>query len=95
MMTEVVFHILAVDAFEMASGDDSGCKGLRGSVGEFVDNAGLSCEDNGEVGFGVTIELGKDVLDYRLSELGDRRRVQVVSLAVPADRQSGPGGRRI
>ena len=61
MVAEVVLHILAVDAFEMASGDDSGGEGLRGSVGELVDDTGLTCQDDGKVGFGVAIELGEDM----------------------------------
>jgi hypothetical protein len=36
-------------------------------------------------------EYRRRVLDYRLSDLGDRRGLQVVSISVPADRQSGLG----
>jgi hypothetical protein len=35
-------------------------------------------------------EHRRRVLDYRLSDLGDRRNLQVVSVSVPTDRQSDP-----
>jgi len=59
MVNEVLVHILTADALEMASGHDTGCQGLRGSIHELVDQVGLFCEDNGQIRLAVPVELGR------------------------------------
>jgi hypothetical protein len=45
----------------MITGHDTGCQGLRGTVGEFIDVDGLTCQDDGQIGFGISLELGDGV----------------------------------
>ncbi len=60
VMFEVISHPLAVDAFQMASGDDARCQGQGGSVHEFIDKVSLPCQDKGKPGLGILFELAED-----------------------------------
>src|SRR4030043_1418742 len=61
MVSEVLLHILVIDSFKMATGHDTGCQGLRGTVGEFIDEEGLTRQDDGQIGFRISLELGDGV----------------------------------
>jgi len=61
VVPEVLLHILTVDPFQMATGHDAGGQGLGGAEGELVDEVGLTCEDDGQVGLGVSLKLGEGV----------------------------------
>ena len=54
MVSEVVLHVLVTDSLQMATGDDTGGEGLRGPVGEIIDEEGLTGEDDGQIGFGIS-----------------------------------------
>ena len=43
----------------MASGDDAGSEGLGSAVEELIDEGVLAGQDQGQIGFGVLIELGE------------------------------------
>jgi hypothetical protein len=59
VMLQVHFHILAVDAFQIASGDDSRCQRQRCPVHEFIGEIGLPCHDQGKPWFGILFELAE------------------------------------
>lgn len=61
VVSEVVLHLIEVDAFEVASGHDPGGKGQRGAVLEKIEQVVLAGEDHGQKGFGVGLELAEGV----------------------------------
>ena len=61
VVVEVALHILAVDPFEVGPSHDAGREGQRSSVEEFVQEVTLAGEDDGQQGFGVSLELGEGV----------------------------------
>ena len=61
MVSEVLLHVLVIDTFQMAAGYDTGGQRLRGAVGEFIDEEGLTCQDDRQIGFGISFKLGEGV----------------------------------
>lgn len=61
VMGKVSLHLVTGDPFKMAASDDTGCEGKGGSIHQAVNQVGLPCQDHGEDGFGVLIELGEGV----------------------------------
>ena len=59
VVSEILLHVLSADSLEVASCHNPGGKGLRGAVSEFIDQDGLTCQDNREIRFGVYFKLGK------------------------------------
>lgn len=58
---EIGIHLLTGDALEMATGNDSRCQWDGGPVEEEIEEVVLPREDHGQIGFGVTFELGDGV----------------------------------
>ena len=61
MVSEVLLHVLVIDSLQMATGYDTGGQGLRGAVGEFINEEGLTGEDDRQIGFGISFKLGEGV----------------------------------
>lgn len=61
MVVQVEFHIVSVDSHQMTASNDSGGQGQGGSIEEEIGQIVLSCQDDGQIGFGVAFELGDDV----------------------------------
>ena len=59
MVSEVVLHVLVTNSLQVAAGYDTRGKGQRGTVGEFIDEEGLTGEDDGQIGFGISFKLGE------------------------------------
>src|ERR671919_302647 len=59
VMGEVELHLLEVDPFEMASGDDARSQRQRGAVLERIEKIILTGKDHGQMGFGVGLELAE------------------------------------
>jgi len=61
VVAQVVVHGFLVDAFEVAFGHDAAGQRQPGSIAQVLDEIGLSGENQGEVGFGVVLELRQGV----------------------------------
>jgi hypothetical protein len=61
MMPDVVLHVLAVDALQMAAGHNTGGQGLGGAIGEFINQVRLASQDDGKIGFAIALKLSKGV----------------------------------
>jgi hypothetical protein len=103
MMSQVVGHFLPGHTLEMAAGDDSGSQGPGGAKDQLIDQGALPGQDDGQVGFGVLIELGEQVefrQDLQAQEGGlidDQNRLDFFTFIEGADflldetGQDGPG----
>ena len=104
MVSQVVGHFLPGDALEMAAGDDPGSQGPGGAEDQLIDQGALTGQDDGQVGFGILIELGEEVefgQDLQTQEGGlidDQNRLDFFAFIEGADflldeaGQDGPGG---
>lgn len=57
VMIQIAAHIIEVEPFEVAFGDNPRCQGRGMSERELVDDGGLSDEDERQIGFGILFEL--------------------------------------
>ncbi len=80
MVGEILFHFPTGDAFEMKAGQDAGSQRMGSAEDELIDQGALPGQDDGEIGFGVLIELGQGV------EFGEDLQTQEGSLI---DNQDG------
>ena len=66
MMFEVSGHIVRFEAFQMASGHNSGGYRTGCMIHELIEQVILASEEDGEYGFGVMVELtdGLDLGEY-------------------------------
>jgi hypothetical protein len=58
VMVEILLHPLAVDSFQVASGNNPGSKGQGSFPVEFVQEVILSGQDERKYWFGVSFKLG-------------------------------------
>jgi len=73
MMSQIVFHFLTGDAFQVTAGQDTGSQGMGSAKNELIHQGTLTGQDDGEVGFGVLVELGEGVefgKDFQSQERG-------------------------
>ena len=61
VMEEIGLHLLSRDALEVTAGQDKGSQGMGSAENELIDQRTLSGQDDGQVGFGVLVELGEGV----------------------------------
>ena len=104
VVSQVVGHLLAVYALEMGPGDDSGSQGLGSAEDELIDQGTLTGQDDGQVGFGILVELGEEMEfgeDLQTEERGlidDQNRFDFFAFVEGADflldeaGEDGPGG---
>ena len=59
MVVEVAVHVLSCDTLEVAAGNDSRCQGDGSPVEQEIDQIVLAGQDDGQVRFGVALELGE------------------------------------
>lgn len=57
VVNNVVLHLLAIHAFEVASGNNAGCQRHGRTVGETVEQIVLSGHDQREEGLGILFKL--------------------------------------
>ena len=61
MVSEILFHFLTRDPFEMKAGQDAGSQRMGSAEDELIDQGTLTGQDDGEIRFGVLVELGQSV----------------------------------
>jgi hypothetical protein len=61
VVIQIILHTLAINSFQMASGNHPGRKGERGSPVEFIQEVILSGQKEREKGFGISLKLGQSM----------------------------------